>query len=66
MRSHTDHTRAGWVCPGCDEPARPVPPTTLQPYAAHGLPRPGWSHLDGAPLCPDGASQPLAPVPAAA
>lgn len=37
------------VCPECGEPVQPVPP--LQWPAGNG-PRPGWSHLDGEPLCP--------------
>lgn len=58
---------AGWVCPECGEPARPVRPATLVPYAAHGLPVPAWSHTDGEPLCPvigPAGYQPATPVPA--
>jgi len=42
----------GRVCPECGEPARRVPPATRLPWAAHRLPVPQWSHLDGEPLCP--------------
>jgi hypothetical protein len=42
----------GRVCPECGEPVRRVPPRSLVPWAAHGLPVPQWSHTDGEPLCP--------------
>ena len=52
-RTATDNPDAvGRVCPECGEPAYPVPPRVLVPWAAHGLPVPGWSHADGEPLCP--------------
>ncbi len=40
---------AGWVCPECGEPVVPVAPAVWT--SAWGL-APGWSHLDGQPLCP--------------
>lgn len=52
-------------CPECGQPARRTPPTTQVPYAAHGMPRPDFSHLDGESLCPvvtDAGYQPARPV----
>jgi hypothetical protein len=52
-----------WVCPECGEPVQRRPPASWQP--AWG-PRPGWSHLDGEPLCPMMGPQgyrPAEPVP---
>lgn len=37
------------VCPVCGEPVRNRPPRTWNPTWGK---RPGWSHLDGEPLCP--------------
>lgn len=42
----------GLVCPECGEDAIDRPPTTLVPYASHGMDRPDYSHPDGEPLCP--------------
>jgi len=42
----------GLACPECEEEVTTSPPTTLAPYEAHGMQRPGYSHLDGEPLCP--------------
>jgi len=53
-----------WICPECGEPARPQPPSIWTP--AWGPP-PGWSHLDGEPLCPvmtAAGYRPADPVPA--
>lgn len=42
----------GLACPECEEEVLTGPPTALVPYEAHGLEEPGYSHLDGEPLCP--------------
>jgi hypothetical protein len=42
----------GLACPECKEEVLTGPPTALVPYEAHGLEEPGYSHLDGEPLCP--------------
>ncbi len=53
------------ACPECAEPVRATPPAAREWLLAGWMPRPGYSHHDGTPLCPvpgPNGSQPACPV----